>query len=82
MAKKNIPVWQMLGQPEPPIVRGYWTYGTVFTPGMEPGRREVWRNEIRWALWSYKHWGRKIKKDLKLAFRERLARKGEVSTLD
>ena len=32
---------------------------------MEPGRREVWRDEIRWALWSYRHWGKKIKKDLK-----------------
>lgn len=82
MAKKNTPVWQMLGQPEPEIVNGYWSYGTVFTPGMEPGRREVWRDEIRWALWSYRHWFQKIRKDVRLALRERwLTWKGEPGTL-
>lgn len=68
MAKKNQPSWQMNGTPEPPVVDGYWSYGTVFHVDWPRrrfhGLRELTR-QTYWALWSYQYWGRKVKRSLR-----------------
>jgi len=65
MAKKNLPLWQMENLPEPPIVNGYWDYGTVFSIYAHRPRFHYWRElgrQTYWALWSYYYWGRKVRK--------------------
>jgi hypothetical protein len=70
MAKKNQPSWQMNGTPEPPIVNGYWDYGTVFHADW-PRRRFHWHRELSrqtyWALWSYYYWGKKVRTGMRYA---------------
>lgn len=63
MAKKNAPVWQMLGIPEPAIVNGYWDYGTVYDPARDgrPSLLENLRSDLRWGLWSWHYWGKKVR---------------------
>jgi len=65
MGKKQTPVWQMLGIAEPPVVRGMWEYGVVWTP--EDPRPTWWENvrsDIRWGLWSLHYWGKKVRRDI------------------
>jgi hypothetical protein len=70
MAKKNAPVWQMLGQPEPPMERDYWTYGTVFTVGQEPGRWTNIKQDLYWGFWSYHYWSLKVRKAFRFILKE------------
>jgi hypothetical protein len=80
MAKKNAPVWQMLGQPEPPIVNGFWEYGRVFTVGVDPvpTRWQNYRSDLRWGWHSYKMWGRKIRKQIAWQLAPTLTRMSEI----
>lgn len=69
MAKKNTPVWQMLGTPEPAIVNGYWDYGCVYDPARDgrPSRWENLREDLRWGLWSWHYWGKKVRTGIQAA---------------
>lgn len=67
MSKKNQPVWQMLGMPEPEIVNGMWEYGRVYDPEVH-GRPTVLanlRSDWHWGWHSYKLWGRKIRRQIR-----------------
>jgi hypothetical protein len=67
-SKKNQPMWVMNDLPEPPIVNGYWDYGTVWSIYMHRPRFHYWRELGRstyWALWSYYYWGKKVRKALR-----------------
>lgn len=69
MGKKNTPVWQMLGQPEPEIVNGYWSYGRVYDPTVHgrPSLRANLANDLRWSLWSWHYWGKKVRAGIQAA---------------
>jgi hypothetical protein len=72
---KNTPVWQMLNQPEPPIVNGYWSYGTVWTPDMRQrlhGPRELAR-AVYWYCWSHYYWHRKIVREIRQTLKQRFS---------
>lgn len=65
---KNDPSWKLNGTPEPPIVNGYYTYGTVWSVYMHRPRFHYWRElgrQTYWALWSYYYWGKKVRKALR-----------------
>jgi hypothetical protein len=66
MAKKNQPVWKMHGTPEPPVVLGMWSYGTVWTPEthQRPTRLDNVRSQLYWGVWSLDYWGRKVTRDI------------------
>lgn len=56
------PLWKKLGQPEPPIVNGFWAYGTVWAEGQLPPR-ETRRERCALVRWSYRTWLVKIWKE-------------------
>jgi len=69
-SKKNQPLWVMENLPEPPIVKGYWDYGTVFSVYAHRPRIDYWRDlwhQLYWGLWSYYYWGKKVRKSLPYA---------------
>ena len=66
-SKKNQPLWVAENLPEPPIVKGYWDYGTVWSVYMHRPRIDYWRDlwhQLYWGLWSYYYWGKKVRKSL------------------
>jgi hypothetical protein len=73
MAKKQTPVWKMLGIPEPEIVKGYWSYGTVWH--VDTHRPPTWwenqRDSLTAAWLSYRMWGRKIRKQIRWEITQR-----------
>lgn len=60
---KNEPVWKMLGEAEPEIVNGYWSYGPVWSVDTHVPltRRARLREDLAMGWLSYRMWGRKIR---------------------
>lgn len=67
MAKQQ-PAWILRGMDAPPpVTSGYHDYGVVYDPAIH-GRPHLLANLIsdaRWALWSWKYWGAKVRKQIR-----------------
>jgi hypothetical protein len=74
MASKNqVPVHVLLGLSEPPpAVRGYRDYGCVYRAADGP-QRESLRHAWGVALWSWKYWGRKVRRDCRIVREQKRA---------
>lgn len=75
MAKQQ-PAWKQNGTEAPPVDLGYWDYGTVYRTEQGP-QRESLRHAWGIAWWSWKYWGKKVRRDFRIVReRKRAARRG------
>jgi hypothetical protein len=71
MAKKQTAAWILMGLTEQPPVDqyGYVSYGTVYDPQRDgrPTLLENLKSDIRWGLWSWSYWGKKVRTGIQAA---------------
>lgn len=64
MAKKD-PAWKIQGlDGPPPVVRGYHHYEAW--KAEDGPQRESLRHAWGIAIWSWKHWGKKVRRDIRI----------------